>query len=206
MGPNYKLTYFDGMGRAEPMRFLFYYKNVPFEDNRIKHGDGWEAANNLKTPWGQVPILEFDGKVLAQMNAILRYLGKEYDLAGDDAFEAAKCDELVEALHDFAKEAWETYIETDEEKKKKRMEKLLTEIVPKYLTKWNDILEKNGGFLVGKRFSYADFTYATQLEFHKQSLGAEHFAKYPAVLKHIEAVHNAPGIKEWVAKRPVTPW
>ena len=47
-------------------------------------------------PWGQVPVLEFEGKVLAQSVTICRYLAKKYNLAGSTELEAAKCDEYVD--------------------------------------------------------------------------------------------------------------
>jgi len=44
--------------------------------------------------------LEVNGKVLAQSAAIIRYLGKQFNLAGEDDFEAAQCDEMIEAMTD----------------------------------------------------------------------------------------------------------
>src|ERR1700709_409554 len=47
-------------------------------------------------PAGQVPTVEFaDGRVLAQSNAIIRYLARGSDLIRDDAFAAAKMDEWL---------------------------------------------------------------------------------------------------------------
>jgi glutathione S-transferase len=45
---------------------------------------------------GQVPVIEFDdGRVLAESNAIIRYLGRGSDLIPADAFAAAKMDEWL---------------------------------------------------------------------------------------------------------------
>ena len=49
-------------------------------------------------PWDQIPILEIDGQVLAQSLAIARYLARKYDFIGESEFEAAKCDEYVDAV------------------------------------------------------------------------------------------------------------
>jgi hypothetical protein len=46
--------------------------------------------------WGQVPLVEFDGKKLAQSLAISRYFAKKVQLVGNDDFEAAECDEYVD--------------------------------------------------------------------------------------------------------------
>ena len=45
---------------------------------------------------GQVPVIEFDdGRVLAESNAIIRYLARGSDLIPADAFAAAKMDEWL---------------------------------------------------------------------------------------------------------------
>ena len=38
--PSYKLTYFNGRGRAEAMRIMFEVAGVPFEDVRVE-GEKW---------------------------------------------------------------------------------------------------------------------------------------------------------------------
>ncbi|CAG7785128.1 unnamed protein product, partial [Allacma fusca] len=50
--------------------------------------------------FGQVPMLEFDGKRLVQSMAICRYLAKKFNLVGKDDFEAAQADEIVDACRD----------------------------------------------------------------------------------------------------------
>lgn len=47
-------------------------------------------------PAGQVPVVRFDdGRVLAQSNAIIRYLARDSRLVPTEAFEAAKMDEWL---------------------------------------------------------------------------------------------------------------
>jgi len=196
---------------AEPIRLVFAYAGVEYEDVRLdREKDNWPALK-ANYPWGTLPVLEIDGKMLAQSLAILRYLGKQFNLAGDTAFESGKCDEMVEAMADLGNASRTTFMEPNAVKKAEMLAKLKEETFSKFFGKWNEILEKNGGFLVGKRFSYADICIATFLQLYNDNLGeggqpANLFEKYPALQAHQEKVFNAPGIKEWVEKRPKTQW
>lgn len=51
--------------------------------------------------WGQVPVLEVDGKQLAQASALNRYLARRFNLVGENEYESAKCDEFVDAIKDY---------------------------------------------------------------------------------------------------------
>lgn len=53
-----------------------------------------------ETPFGKVPILEKDGRVMHQSVAILRHLGRKYGLMPSDDQEILECDMLVETLQD----------------------------------------------------------------------------------------------------------
>lgn len=56
----------------------------------------------LVAAYGQVPILEVNGKYLAQTQTIARFLARKFNLTGADDWEAAKCDEVVDGAHDFS--------------------------------------------------------------------------------------------------------
>lgn len=51
-------------------------------------------------PFGMLPVLEVDGKQVAQSNAIARYLAHQYDLTGKDEWDSLQCDVLVDTLGD----------------------------------------------------------------------------------------------------------
>jgi glutathione S-transferase len=89
-------------------------------------------------------------------------------------------------------------------KKEELKQKLWDETVPLYCNTWNKALVKNGGYYVGKRLSYADIALAAVLDLHLNAVGVAD--KYPLLVTHYKTVQNLPGIKEWVAKRPVTDW
>ena len=56
----------------------------------------------LDMPFGQVPVLEVDGKVLAQSITIARYLAREHGLAGETSWDQAIADQYVDNLSDLA--------------------------------------------------------------------------------------------------------
>lgn len=51
-------------------------------------------------PFGMLPVLEIDGQMVAQSNAVARYLARQYGLAGKDEWESLQCDVLVDTLGD----------------------------------------------------------------------------------------------------------
>ena len=48
-----------------------------------------------------MPVLKYKDLELSQSVAIARFLAKKFDLVGANEQEAAKCDEIVDALKDF---------------------------------------------------------------------------------------------------------
>lgn len=51
-------------------------------------------------PYKMLPVLEIDGKPVAQSNAVARYLARKYDLMGKNEWDAMICDVLVDTLGD----------------------------------------------------------------------------------------------------------
>jgi glutathione S-transferase len=69
------------------------YTWVPVD---ITKGESRTPEFLARNPQGQVPTIELaDGRVLAQSNAIIRYLARGSALLPDDAFAQAKVDELM---------------------------------------------------------------------------------------------------------------
>lgn len=60
----------------------------------------------LAMPYGMLPVLEIDGKPIAQSNAVARYLAREHNLTGSDEWEAMLCDVLVDTLGDLKQCKW----------------------------------------------------------------------------------------------------
>ncbi|CAJ0581567.1 unnamed protein product, partial [Mesorhabditis spiculigera] len=195
--PQYKLTYFDIRGLGEPARQLFALAHVEFEDNRIKKENWLELKPT--TPFGKLPILEVDGKELAQSKAIYRYLGKQFGFAGADDWESAQIDQWADQLQDYgtAMRPWSAvaggYTEGDKEKLYKEVaEPARDQHLPLIVKQ----LKANGsGFLVGSKVSWVDLAFLTTLE--KTLTSAPNFLeKYPEITAYVKKIHEIPEIKE----------
>ncbi|CAF0759182.1 unnamed protein product, partial [Didymodactylos carnosus] len=99
----YKLHYFNGRGRAEVIRLIFAQAGQKYEDIRIERAN-WDSIKN-DTPLGQVPYIEVDGERIPQSMAIVRFLAKQFNLAGKDNLEQAKVDSVADTISDLS----ETY-------------------------------------------------------------------------------------------------
>lgn len=51
-------------------------------------------------PFGQMPILEIDGKTVHQSISICRFLGKQVGLAGSNDFDSLEIDAVVDTCND----------------------------------------------------------------------------------------------------------
>jgi len=93
-----KVTYFDGRGRAEVLRFALGGAGVDFENVLIKDRKQMvEVLDSGKLKYGQMPLLETQtGMCLVQGGAQLRWIAREFGLYGEGNEEAAKIDMIVE--------------------------------------------------------------------------------------------------------------
>ena len=101
-------------------------------------------------PFGQVPVLEVDGKMLAQSITIARHLARENGLAGETSWDQAIADQYVDCLTDLAAGFKPFLFEKDLEKKKEMFDKYYQDNIKAHLEKIEAHLAKNEtGFLVG---------------------------------------------------------
>ncbi|XP_012268124.1 glutathione S-transferase-like [Athalia rosae] len=198
--PTYKLTYFPVKGLGETIRFLLSYGGVEFEDARFQIED-WPKLKP-STPFGQVPVLEVDGKKIHQSQAISRYLAKQFGLAGKDDWEALEIDATVATIDDLRAKIAAWHYETIESAKEAKYEPLFKEIIPFYLERLDAQVKANGGWFVGSALSWADFFFVASLDYYNSMTKTDITEKYDN-LKQLKAkVLDLPKIKAWVAKRP----
>ena len=97
-----KLYYFHVYGKGEPIRLLLNHAGAEFEDVKVT-GPSWQEmkADPERCPFGQVPVFEKDGKVMAQGGAILRYLGGLHGYYPEDIELRFQADAFVDLSGDF---------------------------------------------------------------------------------------------------------
>jgi len=203
----YTLTYFNVRGMAEPIRYMFKYSEVDFEDKRLDFEKGWGDVKD-DYPYKRLPMLSWGDKQLSQSLAIMRFVGKELGLNGADDFENAKCDEYADVMKDILTMMEPLWHDSDTEAKEKQKKKIFTETFPSLLPKVEADLKANGGkFLIGKKYTWVDFLMAHYIESFQLSLDSGKFLEdFPTIKGHQEAVFNIPQIQKWIKERPAAPY
>jgi glutathione S-transferase len=213
--PTYKLTYFNGRGLAEPIRLIFVAAGVKFDDVRFtanhdndtnpsRANDQFIALKATgKSPYGQVPLLEVGDISIGQSQAIVRYLSGQFKMAGSDALEAAKCDELFCAVTDVQTAYYKTRFGSDDVKAAES--KKFKEVV---MPRWGacfDALVGKKEFLVGNTRTYADIVvyYFFWLLQQSAEFGAD-IAQYKDLSAFVDRIGAIPAIKAHVDARPET--
>jgi len=98
-----KLTYFNVRGRGEAIRLAFEDNGIDY-DNDIVDKSQWPAIKKSgiadgSLPFGQLPrFTTTDGTTIVQSNAILRRIGREWDLYGKKRY---LTDMIMEAVEDW---------------------------------------------------------------------------------------------------------
>ena len=190
-------------GAENPQDFALSIGGIAFEDDRIQPAD-WERRK-ADTPFGALPVLEVDGQIVAQSNAINRYVGKLADLYPSDPWQAALCDEIMEAAEDINTKIGATFFLPEEQKKAQR-EALVEGPIPFYLTRLQQRLEAHGGrYFAADRLSVADLKVFVWIR-HLRSGALDHVPTdlpdrvAPKLLEHYERVKNDPRVKAYYAK------
>ncbi|KAK3604482.1 hypothetical protein CHS0354_019077 [Potamilus streckersoni] len=198
----YRLTYFDARGKAELARLVFAAAGQKFEDNRIQKDEWPEIKKTM--PFGQVPLLEVDGKPLAQSYAIARYLAREFGFAGSSNWELAQIDQILDLVDDAKKEMLKAGHEKDPDKKKDLEQKLQDEIFPKFIGFFEKLLKDNGGqFFVGSSLSLADLAVLALFDNPLQK-NPSLLDNSSALQAHRKLVQSSPKIDEYLKTRKHT--
>uniref|UniRef100_A0A6G1SAB0 glutathione transferase n=1 Tax=Aceria tosichella TaxID=561515 RepID=A0A6G1SAB0_9ACAR len=202
MSPKYKLHYFDVTALGEPIRFLLSYGNLDWED--IRYDDAKWAAAKATMPFGQMPVLDIDGKMFAQSTAISRYLAKQVGLFGKDDLENMAIDMAVDTFHDFRQKIGGWFYDPIPESKAAK-EGPLKEQIPFYLEKFEKMVKENGGYLVNGKLTWGDIYFVAPLKYFKGIAGFDFLEKYPGLQELVKKVESIPQIAAYISKRPSNP-
>ena len=188
-----KLSYFDFPGgRGEPARLAMNLAGIAFEDQRIPITQ-WPTVK-ADYLYQQVPVMEVDGKLLNQSNAINRLVGKMADLYPQDNWQAAVCDDVMDTADDLMQLLVNTFFMPEEEKQRVRTE-LVAGPVPMFLAGLNATLLANGGeFFCDNRLTMADLKIlmvtrnlsSGNLDYLPASIVSEHAADLLPHMQRIE--------------------
>jgi len=202
MSPKYKFTYFNYYARGEASRLLFAIAGVEYDDIHVDIKD-WPTLKP-KTPFGQIPLLEFDGRVFCQSNTVARYLANTFGFAGNTELDKLQAEMIVDCIVDITNPLCDIYHEDDLQKRdvliKNHEGKMRT-----HLTDLQKLLEANkggNGFFVGDSITWADLSWLAVLPwiyYLKFGPLVESFPKLAAWRGRVEA---SPRIAEWLRIRP----
>lgn len=203
--PNLILTYFDfDGGRGEAARLILHLAGIAFEDKRIP-GKDWPALRDTM-PFQAMPVLEVDGRMITQSNAINRYLGRLAGLYPKDDWQAALVDEVMDAVEDISTKIGNT-MGLEGEAKKKAREALAAGPIPRFLKQIEARLKAGGGeWFVEKRLTVADIKCFLWVRWLKSG-ALDHVpadivdSNAPLLAKHLERVRNHPKIAAYYAAR-----
>eukprot|EP01126_Amoeba_proteus_P023840 TRINITY_DN2396_c0_g2_i1.p1 TRINITY_DN2396_c0_g2~~TRINITY_DN2396_c0_g2_i1.p1 ORF type:complete len:231 (+),score=56.60 TRINITY_DN2396_c0_g2_i1:3-695(+) len=205
----YKLTYFDGRGLAETSRYLLSIGGVKWEDNRlpIQMGppvtrpefDALKASGVL--PYGQVPILEIEGKVIAQSKAIERFLARRFNLYGTTDLEAALIDRFSEGVNDLGIEMRKAMYWAKQEDKDALLKEFISTTVPKHF----GLLNNN---TVDGSLTLGDVQFAALHEslLSKNTITQDTLNSYPRLKSRYDLFHSNEAISKYLTSRKPTPF
>ncbi|GMT21666.1 hypothetical protein PFISCL1PPCAC_12963, partial [Pristionchus fissidentatus] len=203
--PTYKLTYLHLRGRAEIARDLFHLAGVPYEDIRYRLDEVPTISESL--PFGQVPMLEVDGKKLPQSHAINRYLANEFGFAGNSAIERAWIDAVADQHRDHEIEIWPPFLihlGLEPGDRDSQMKEKIEPARDKYFTILENIAKENGsnGHFVGDSLTWVDLLISEHVYTFTQYFPG-FLDAFPTVLDTVAKIQATPKLKEWMEKRPV---
>jgi len=140
-----KLYYFDLKGRAEAIRLALHMGGIEFEDVRLDR----DQFNQMKTQgqfaFGQLPVLEVDGRKMSQSMAILGWAGHYSKLnpGSSDVWREGKVWEVVNTLQDCMGCIATSIKETDTTKRNQMREQLSKIELPQCFQNLEKLLEQN---------------------------------------------------------------
>ncbi|RLW12191.1 hypothetical protein DV515_00000766 [Chloebia gouldiae] len=152
-----RLTYLNGRGRMESIRWLLAAAGVEFEEVYLETKEQYDKLiKDGFLLFQQVPLVEIDGMKMVQTRAIMSYIAGKYNLYGKDLKERALIDMYVEGISDLMQMIL-TFPFSPPDAKEKNLESIKERATNRYFPVFEKVLKQHGqDFLVGNKFSWAD--------------------------------------------------
>ena len=206
MAPKLDLIYFDVRARAECARMTLAYGGIPynFTDTQGYFGcDFMTTKTSGKLPWGQLPLLAVDGKLISQSGSINRYVASlvtKPDFIPKDPVKAA----LVDALHETAQDLFRIMPIVNlwtEAKWSEEKEEYFTKTLPSKLPALVKMLGSQKYFC-GDAPTYADFALFTIMDLVRL-VEPGVVSQHANITAWMARVEQLPGVKEYLESRPL---
>lgn len=208
----YDLWYWTGIpGRGEFVRLALEAGGIPYRDRAREEGDEALLADMERRdprPFAP-PYLVAKGLVIAQTANILAWLGREHGLAPKAEAGQTLAAQYQLTIADAVDEAHDVhhpiagmlYYEDQKPEAKRRAEDFRKSRLPKYLGYFDHAL-KDGGWLVGETWSYADLSLYHLIEglrfaFPKRMKSVE--KDMPRISAHRDRVAGLPELSDYLA-------
>ncbi|XP_070539153.1 hematopoietic prostaglandin D synthase-like [Ptychodera flava] len=198
MSAKYKLVCPQVCGLVGSCKLVFALAGIDCDIERIPPEEWKKQKFSGRFPFQAMPILEFDGKTLAQSRAIARYIAKENGLAGKDNLEQAYADSIVDSIYDVVEHVKVWAHEKDPEKKKAVADNIAKNVFPPACSNLERMLVNNNGgdgFFVGDGLTYADTTFLSISERWKK-VDPEVLKNFPKLTALAERLKAMPVIAE----------
>ncbi|MFW2831622.1 glutathione S-transferase [Sphingomonas sp. ID0503] len=214
----YDLWYWPGIpGRGEFIRLALEAGEIPYRDRAMEAGveDGMKRLirdmdDHPGSPPFAPPYLVADGMVIAQVAAILLFLGDRHGLAPADTAGRLWAHQVQLTIADMVEEVHGThhpidmsaYYEDQKEEAAKAARAFRDERIPKFLRWFERILAARGRWLAGgDRWSYADlslFQLIEGLRFAFPKRTQQVIRDCPKVLETCDAVREIPTLRRYL--------
>ncbi|CAG5117475.1 unnamed protein product [Candidula unifasciata] len=197
---NMKLIYFDGRGRAEVSRLILALAG---QERTIYR---FILLSLSGTPFGQLPVIEIDGKLFGQSIAIATYLAREFGFYGQSNLDGLLIDQAVQLGMDLLRVGFGAFMESDETKKAELTKTLKEVEVPKFYGFFEKLLKESGtGYFVGNSLTLADI-FVRDVEYNISSRDVATADGFPLLQDLIKKVDTNERIKAYLATRKDTPF
>ena len=207
--PSIKLYYGDmPFWRAEVVRLGLFVGEVPFEDIRTQKRDELMAEGKLT--FGAVPVMEVDGKILSQTQAMATYAARLASIHPEDPWLCAKVDECLNGCTDVTTTIGATFRLPDDEKASARAAMVAEGgRLRMHLGGLERICAENGGcgYAVGESLTVADLAIWRLVGWLSSGvidgIPAEYVSDtFPALASVVSAVDAHEKVVEWKKLHP----